>query len=205
MHQLFAYILCFMTLPGVTLERKPGESPEAFVLRQFEDELRKEIMELHPIIEYAWGDTEKGKKILCFIPAKYSASGMMQAKVFLPQGGNRYQIASIDKILFTGGGEPEQVITVFFDDIDANGDKELLFIKKASVKDYQDLVQPDGSVWKNAPYHRQVYSTFIYRQRKSGKAYLPAFDAITWPFLIDRLQGLQTASTVRHAIEKVRN
>ena len=121
----------------------PGESAEAFVLRQFEDELQKEIIELHPIIEYAWGDTEKGKKILCFIPAKYGASGMMQAKVFLPQGKNTYQIALIDKILFTGGGESEQVSTVFFDDIDGTGDKELLFIKKASVKDYKD---PAG--WK---------------------------------------------------------
>ena len=205
MNPFFAYLLCLLMLPGAALERKPGESAEAFVLRQFEDELQKEIIELHPIIEYAWGDIEKGKKILCFIPAKDSASGMMQAKVFLPQGKNTYQIALIDKILFTGGGEPEQVITVFFDDIDGNGDKELLFIKKASVKDYKDLVQPDGGVWKNAPYRRPVYSTFIYRQRKNGKVYLPAFEAITWPYLIDRLQGLQTAAEVRRAIQQLRD
>ncbi len=205
MNHLFAYVLCLLAWQGAMLERKPGEAAEAFVLRQFEEEQRQEILELHPIIEYAWGDTEKGKKILCFIPAKYSASGMMQAKVFLPQRKNTYQIALIDKILFTGGGEPEQVITVFFEDIDANGDKELLFIKKASIKDYKDLIHKDGSVWKNAPYRRQVYSTFIYRQRKSGKEYLPAFEAITWPYLMDRLQGLQTASEVRQVIQKLRD
>ncbi|NET31077.1 MAG: hypothetical protein F6K19_03640 [Cyanothece sp. SIO1E1] len=205
MNQLFAFVLCLLNLQGIPLQRQTTESAEDFVLRQFDGKEGRTILQLHPIIEYAWGDTEKGKKILCFIPAKYSASGMMQAKVFLPQGENTYQIALIDKILFTGGGEPEQVITVFFEDIDANGDKELLFIKKASVKDYKDLVQKDGSVWKNAPYRRPVYSTFIYRQRKSGKAYLPAFEAITWPYLIDRLQGLQTAAEVRQAIQKLRN
>lgn len=50
MNYVFAFILCLLILPGPTLERKPGESPEAFVLRQFEGELQKEIIELHPII-----------------------------------------------------------------------------------------------------------------------------------------------------------
>lgn len=44
------------------------------------------------------------------------------------------------------------MIIVFFEDIDVNGDKELLFIKKVSIKDYKDLIYKDGSVWKNVFY-----------------------------------------------------
>ncbi len=203
MNSVLACILGLLVLQGSLLDRRAGESAEDFVLRQFEVEQRQAITELHPIIEYAWGDTQKGKKILCFIPAKFTASGMMQACIFLPQGKNLYQPVVIDRILFTGGGEPEEVITVFFEDIDANGDKELLFIKKASVKDYKDLIAEDGSIWENIPYRRQVYSTFIYRQKKSKNGYLSAFEEITWPYLIDQLKDLQTAAAVRQAIKKL--
>ncbi|NRB46186.1 MAG: hypothetical protein HRU41_00835 [Saprospiraceae bacterium] len=205
MSQLYAYLFCLISLQGSLLERKVDESAKDFVLRQFHVEQQQAILELHPIIEYAWGDTRKGQKILCFIPAKFTSNGMMQACVFLPQGKHQYQTVLIDRILFTGGGEPEQVITVFFEDIDGNGDKELLFIKKASVKDYKDLVTEDGSLLENVPHRRSVYSTFIYRQKKSGEDFLPAFEAITWPYLFDRLQGLQTASAVRAAIQKLRD
>lgn len=205
MSQLYAYLFCLLALQGSLLERKVDESAKGFVLRQFHVEQQEAMLELHPITEYAWGDVRMGKKILCFIPARFTANGMMQARVFLPRGKNLYQTVFIDKILFTGGGEPEEVITVFFEDVDGNGDKELLFIKKASVKDYKDIVASDGSVLENAPYRRQVYSTFIYRQRKSGEDFLPAFEAITWPYLLDRLEGLQTADAVRQAIKKLRN
>ncbi|MBX2874282.1 MAG: hypothetical protein KTR30_19335 [Saprospiraceae bacterium] len=205
MSQLLVYVFCLLTIPLSTLERKAGESAEDFVLRQFVEDQQRAILNLHPIIEYAWGDTQKGKKVLCFVPPKFSPTGMMQAKVFLPQGNQQYKVASIDKILFTGGGGPEQVITVFFEDVDGNGDKELLFIKTGSVKDYQDIEAEDGSVWKNAPYRRRVYDTFIYRQKKDQNGYSPAFEAITWPYLLERLAGLQTASAVRQVIKELKN
>lgn len=205
MSQLFAYVCCLLTISGAFIERKEGEPAQDFVLRQFMEDQQQAILNLHPIIEYAWGNTQKGKKVLCFVPAEFSSTGMMQAKVFLPQGNQLYKVASIDKILFTGGGEPEQVITVFFEDIDGNGDKELLFIKTGTVKDYKDIEAEDGSVWKNAPYRRRLYHTFIYRQKKDQNGYFAAFEAITWPYLLDRLEGLQTASAVRQAIKELKN
>lgn len=186
-------------------QRGVEETAEAFVLRQFTAEEKQGILDIHPVIEYAWGDTRKGRKIINFLPPASSKDGMMEAVVWLPQAENQYKCVRIRKILFTGGGETERVLSVFFQDIDGNGDKELLFIKEGTIKDYKDLLADDGTIWQHAPYRRKVYSTFIYQQKKEAGQYLAEFIPITWPYLLDRLDGLKTAAEVRQVIRDLRN
>lgn len=201
--QCFTWMAFLLSSPFV--QRGAGETAEAFVLRQFTKDERPGILDIHPVIEYAWGDTRKGKKIINFLPPESSKDRMMEATVWLPQGENQYKCVRIRRILFTGGGEAEKVISVFFQDIDGNGDKELLFIKEGTVKDYKNLLADDGTSWRQAPYRRKTYSTFIYQQAKESGQYLDEFKPITWPYLLTKLDGLKTAAEVRQVIKDLQD
>lgn len=202
---LHCFTLITFLLNSPFVQRGAGETAEAFALRQFTEEEKRAILDIHPVIEYAWGDTQKGKKIINFLPPAFSEDGMMEAVVWLPQGDNQYKCVRIKRILFTGGGEAEKVHSVFFQDIDGNGDKELLFIKEGTVKDYKDLLADDGTSWQQAPYRRKTYSTFIYQQAKESGRYLDEFKPITWPYLLTKLDGLKTAAEVRQVIRDLQN
>ena len=200
MQFLHCFTIIAFLLSTPFIQRRAGESAEAFVLRQFTKEEERDILDIHPVIEYAWGDTRKGKKLINFLPPASSKDGMMEAAIWLPQGENQYKCIRIRRILFTGGGEAEKVLSVFFQDIDGDGDKELLFIKEGIVKAYKDLHAADDTSWQNAPYRRKTYSTFIYQQTKVSGQYLDEFEPITWPYLLTRLDGLKTAAEVHQVI-----
>ena len=200
---LFCFLLGYNSLDAQRLERYSEESPTDFVHRLY-PAWKEAILEMHPVIEYSWGDQSHGKKILFFLPAEKGENGMVQAIVLVPESNKYYRQVDIPKILFSGTSPHEKILTVFFEDIDGNGDKELLFIKEGTVKDYKTIVADDGTVWENAPYHYKVYQTFIYRQLKKEGQYIDAFEKMDWPYLISRLEGLQTAGEVRKVLEKMR-
>lgn len=201
--QIMLFLLASCRVAAQTIERYQQESPTAFVQRCYPD-WAASISNMHAVIEYAWGDQKQGKKILFFLPAKKGEDGMPQAVVLLPKGKNNYQQVDITRLLFSGTEPQEKVITVFFEDVDGNGDKELLFIKEGTVKDYKTIVVDDGTAWENAPYHYKVYQTFIYRQRQKDGQYMEAFEKMDWPYLMTRLEGLQTAGEVRQVLKEMR-
>lgn len=198
------FLLGYNSVNAQWLERYPEESPTKFVHRLF-PHWKGAILDMHPVIEYSWGDQSQGKKILFFLPAEKGQQGMVQAIVLVPGNNRHYRQVDITQVLFSGTAPHEKILTVFFEDIDGNGDKELLFIKEGTVKDYKTIVAEDGSVWENAPYHYKVYQTFIYRQQKKEGQYLEAFEKMDWPHLMTRLEGLQTAGEVRKVLKKMRN
>lgn len=200
---LFWYLLSCNLVSAQLLVRYPKEPPADFVHRLYPD-WKDAISGMHAVIEYNWGDQRRGKKILFFLPAKKGQDEMPQAVVLLPQGQNNYQQVDISRILFSGTEPHEKILTVFFEDIDGNGDQDLLFIKEGTVKDYKTIVAADGTVWENAPYRYKVYQTFIYRQRQKDSQYMAAFEKMDWPYLMTRLEGLQTAGQVRQVLEKMR-
>lgn len=198
----FGYLLSFQSASAQLLERYPQESPTDFVHRLYPD-WKVAISDMHAIIEYNWGDQSRGKKILFFLPAEKGQHYMVQALVLIPQGNQYYRQVDISRILFSGTEPQEKVVTVFFEDIDGNGDKDLLFIKEGTVKDYKTIVADDGTIWENAPYRYKVYQTFIYRQLKKQEQYMEAFEKMDWPYLMIRLEGLQTAGEVRQELKKM--
>lgn len=200
---LFCFLLGDNSVHAQWFERYPEESPTEFVHRLYPD-WKGVILDMHPVIEYSWGDQSQGKKILFFLPAEKGQKGMVQAIVLVPESNKHYVQVDIPKILFSGTSPQEKILTVFFEDIDGNGDKELLFIKEGTVKDYKTIVTDDSTVWENAPHHYKVYQTFIYRQRKKEGQYINAFEKMDWPYLMIRLEGLQTAGAVRKVLKKVR-
>lgn len=197
------FLLGYNSVSAQWLERYPKESPTDFVHRLY-PAWKEAILEMHPVIEYSWGDQSQGKKILFFLPAEKGENGMVQVIVLVPGKNRHYRQVSMPQILFSGTTPLERILTVFFDDIDGNEDKELLFIKEGTVKDYKTIIADDGTVWENAPYHYKIYQTFIYRQLKKEGRYLAAFEKMDWPYLVSRLEGLQTAGEVRNVLEKMR-
>ncbi len=200
---LFCFLLGYNSISAQWLKRYTKESSTEFVHRLYPD-WKGAILDMHPVIEYSWGDPSQGKKILFFLPGEKGQKGMVQAIVLVPESNKYYRQVDIPKILFSGTSPQEKILTVFFEDVDGNGDKELLFIKEGTVKDYKTIVADDGAAWENAPYHYKVYQTFIYRQRKKEGHYINAFEKMDWPYLMTRLEGLQTAGEVRKVLKKVR-
>lgn len=213
MNQIKSLLLISLCLIGLSLtaqshkylyERKSGESANDFVERHLKGFHSSDIA-THDVLEGAWGDESKGKKIMAF----YSL-GLMQEyddatmAIFQPIGDGKNYILILSNEFARPGTYYQGIISVFFMDINADGYKELFLLEKGESRVGVTLESENEA--GETVYHEttacceDAYDTIILEQlRDEALGFLPYIKACEncekWDF-----EGLENASAIKKKI-----
>jgi len=168
-------------------ERESGEDAEAFAKRILSKyELR------HAVIESAWGDKSFGKKIFAVYRDFETSYPYLEGIILQPVGDDTYKRIDLPEQI-EGVGSGIEILAVFFDDVDNDGDQEMLFITEYLVRITDEETGLSGMMTQ--------YSTFIYKQKKDQSGYKNEVELLP---LSQKLEGKQTVAEVREALKSLR-
>jgi hypothetical protein len=148
-------LLCFL-MPGTPpiYTRKQGESATDFVKRNFFQQGEFVRANYHTILEFNFGITTKGKKILYF----KDGYGFL----LFPQGGSGYISSEFMRLDGGAACEKTKVLSVFTMDVTNDGKKELFILCGNDCSKY--------NVKYNSYDPYQEYYTEVYGQGEEKKA-----------------------------------
>lgn len=194
----FIFILLSSTLSAQILTRQSNESPSAFIERCFSFSV-EEITEIHPVIEAVWGAT-KQKKILFFKPSEADYS-TLEGIVLEPFGKSNQYIVIRLGILDNIGIYQTSITSVFFEDENKDGFKDLFILLKGEIRVSAELEEEDENgniiIHKTTACCDDIYSTSVYTQDKNTLG----FDYSNLEIEGVNMEELEDASMVRKALK----
>ncbi len=142
---LFLFSALSLSVSAQNYQRQEGESAEDFVKRIVEDDfeerkVNQEVHFIHPVIETNWNNKDK-KVIIAFwheheLQGKNSRVTYTIGRMYVPVDNvGTYSEIHIDRV--SENPMEAEIQTVFFDDADGDGKRELVVLYSWNYKHYQ--------------------------------------------------------------------
>jgi hypothetical protein len=213
---IIAFFVSF-TLVGQNAQyiynRIADESPTDFVHRYFPE---GDYDYSHDILEGYWGDESKGQKIMAVVESPmievYDKATLL---IFQPVGdGENYILILSNEVGDVGDVDIYQssVISVFFDDLDDDGVKELFVMEHGELRVQVTLEgeDEDGNIVEHETTAccEDIYETKVFQQKKGfTEEYLPLVENIIYnnEYEYLNLEGAETAGEVKEKIAEFKS
>ncbi|MCB9230281.1 MAG: hypothetical protein H6581_01340 [Bacteroidia bacterium] len=154
----------------------------------------------HAVIEYAWGNPSQDKKIVALYQDRaIMENGLTQVNgiVLFHLGGGEYEKVDFP-IGMVGNGHPwddsEWTMAVLFEDVDKDGDKEMVILHGSYAKVWVEELDQYAS--------GEDYLTFVFKQKKGEEGY--ENELIFLEEVSQKLDGCADAATVRKLIKELK-